>query len=67
MCVTIVRFGFDNKFSNELYIAIATLIIMRIAINMMLSSFIHEILNRDRNKLEELRNMIAEHLLKNFL
>jgi len=65
--VTIFRFGIDHKFSAELYISITTLIIMLISIYLMFSPFIKEVMNRDRNKMEELRNMITEHLLKDIL
>lgn len=65
--ITIVRFGVEHKYPTEIYISLFTLVIMLFGVYMMFSPIINELLNKDRNKMEEMRNMIVEHLLKDIL
>jgi hypothetical protein len=65
---TLLKIGFDtflgNKYPKELFVIIFLVILMVIGIFMMVWPIILEFLNRDKNKMEELRNMLYEILLK---
>lgn len=65
---TLLKIGFDtflgNKYPRELFVIIFLAILMIIGIFMMVWPIILEFLNRNNNKMEELRNMLYEILLK---
>lgn len=64
---TLLRLGLDKKYSSDIIISISTLAIMLIGLSMMLLPLVNDLLNKDKNKLEELRNMIAELMVKKII
>ncbi len=65
---TLLKIGFDtflgNKYPKELFVLVFLAILMVIGIFMMVWPIIIEFMNRNNNKMEELRNMLYEILLK---
>lgn len=64
---TLLKMGLDtflgNKYPKDLFIIIFFVMLMTVGIFMMAWPIILEFLNRDNNKMEELRNMLYEILL----
>lgn len=64
---TLIKIGFDtflgNKYPKDLFVIISLTILMVIGNLMMVWPVILEFLNRNNNKMEELRNMLYEILL----
>lgn len=64
---TLLRLGIDHKFSSDVLVLILTLVIMLFSILMMFLPIINDIMNREKNKMEELRRMLIEIMLNRLI